>query len=179
MATAKKTAGTTAKAPRSPPTPQWTPAPAPPAAQPLPPMQPTPAGQSGMLKAGTVLLLVGAILHTVAAFFLILFSVFMIAIGGAFAEEEGAFVPAMIGIVYLVIGVVLALGSYFGFSAWRKAQRNELHGAWIHGLVSALLPPVQVITLLGAIFLLVCPEHDAQEKAKQAWGPPGHGLPPR
>lgn len=174
MATVKKTASTGSKPA---PAPQWSPAPSPPPAQPLPPMQPVPSGQSGMLKAGTVLLLVGAILHTVGAFFLILFSVFMIAIGGAFADEEGAFVPAMIGIVYLVIGVVLAVGSYFGFSAWRKAQRNELHSAWVHGLVSSLLPPVQVITLLGAIFLLVCPEHDAQERAKRAWSPPGYGMP--
>lgn len=125
-----------------------------------------------MLKAGTVLLLIGAILHVVVAFFLVVVSAFLLAMGGLEDEDTGeAIVPVFVGAIYLFLSVVLGVGGVFGFSAWRKAKANDLHRAWIHGLVSALLPPLQLVTLLGAIFVMVSPEHDLQEKAKQqGWG---------
>ena len=190
MATAAKktkSAKSPAKAPATPATPAWTAAP-PPKPQPaavatpttaaapyahaaqVPPAQPM---QSGMLKAGTILLLIGAIMHMIGAFFLIIFSVFMIGLGSAFEDDSGEVLfPVLFGLFYLLFGVVLAVGGFFGFSAWKQAKANQLHSAWIRGLVSSLLPPLQLITLLGAIFILVSPEHDAQERAKQQWGGP-------
>jgi hypothetical protein len=128
-----------------------------------------------MLKAGTILLLVGAILHLVAAVVVLLFALFFLFLGWTVGADDGAIVPVVMGILYFLGGVLLAAGGFFGMSAWKRATAGQLHRAWIHGLVASLLPTVQLVTLLGAIFILVSPEHDAQERASQApvgqaWG---------
>lgn len=126
--------------------------------------------QSGMLKAGTVLLLVGAILHAVGAFFLTAAGLLFLLIDKTFlGDGEATFPATFVGALYLFLGLVMVVGSFFGFSAWRQSQGGQLHSAWVRGLVASLLPPLQVVTLLGAIFVLVSPEHEAQEKARRGW----------
>ena len=122
MATTKKPAAPP-PAPAA-PAPAWT-APAPatpyPAYQAQPGAYSPPPVRSGMLKAGTILMLVGAILHAVGAFFLLVISLFMFGLGGALGAEEGGFVVgALVGGIYLGLGIVLAVGSWFGFSSWKR-----------------------------------------------------------
>lgn len=107
--------------------------------------------KSGLLEAGTILLLVGSILSTVGAAVLVLL---------------GAFVAWMTGswfvLVYVVMGVLLAFGAAFGFLSWKRAKRGDLRGAFAFGLTSSLLPPLQALTLVGAILVRVSPEGTAQ-----------------
>lgn len=133
------------------------------------PAQPLPAtGPSGMLKAGTIILLVGAILHAFGSFVLLLMGSLMLALGRSFlgGGRGGAFPFAIVGTLYLVLGVLLAAGAIVGFAAWGRAKAGDARGGWVRGLVASLLPPVQLVTLVGAILCLVSPEGEAQGRAR-------------
>lgn len=137
----------------------WTPAPTPPTWQ-------TPPQQSGLRKASTILLLVGAILSAVGAFLMLLFTILFSVVFSRIAAEAG---PGVGGFgfflwFYGAFGLLAAVGSALGFVAWRKAARDDLHGAFVWGLVGSLLPPLNVVSLLGAIFAKVCPEGEAQSR---------------
>lgn len=137
-------------------------------------------GPSGLLKAARILLLVGAILAAVGAFLVLAMS---LVLGAVFAEvedpaeEAGAPAGAIFGFLlgfYGLFGVLSLAGSACGFVAWRKAERGDLSPAFVWGLVASLLPPVNIILLLGAIFCKTCPEADAQARAAAGpgWTPP-------
>lgn len=119
---------------------------------------------SGMLKAGQILLLVGSILQAVGAGFLLIFAIFFSAILGAAADPSGAD-PRLTGVilasVYGIMGVLAGIGCIFGFLAHGRAKAGNLGGAFAFGLTASLLPPLQIVLLLGAIFCKVSPEASA------------------
>lgn len=121
------------------------------------------AEPSGLFKAGSILVLVGAILSAAGAFFLIIASVVLLALGSNIlgGETESTFPATVVGVVYLVLSLMMAVGSIFGFQGYKAAKRGDVHAGWVKGLVCALLPPLQAIPLIGAILLLVSPEHEA------------------
>jgi hypothetical protein len=122
-----------------------------------------------MLKAGTILLLVGSILDIAGAFFLVLVGTLMLALGRNFLGDGDASFPfAVIGALYLVLGVLLAAGALVGFGAWGRAKAGDARGGWVRGLVASLLPPIRLLTLVGAILCLVSPEGEAQGRARAA-----------
>lgn len=118
---------------------------------------------SGQAKAGRILLLIGAVLAAVGAAFLALAGLFLLAAGETFLGEEAeqSMAPTVIGAIYLVVAALVAVGCVFGFLAYGRAMRGDVHGAWVFGLVAALVPPVQLLALVGAILLLTSPEHEA------------------
>ncbi|MEK6974785.1 MAG: hypothetical protein AABY18_00420 [Candidatus Thermoplasmatota archaeon] len=65
-----------------------------------------------------------------------------------------------------MLGVFLGVGALFAFLAYGKAKRGDAHGAWVQGLVTSLLPPPQVVSLLGAIFCKVSHEGEAAARAR-------------
>ena len=123
-----------------------------------------------MRKASTILLLVGAILAAVGAFFMLFFTLFFSAIFSELSSESGApeGIPSMIFGFYGLFGLLGAAGSVCGFVAWRKASNGDLASAFVWGLVASLLPPLNIVMLLGAIFAKVCPEAEAQARAPAA-----------
>lgn len=123
------------------------------------------APESGMKKAGTILLLVGAIVSLVGVLFLVAILGLLRILTGNEGTDE---MFLGIGLVYGILALLMVASSILGFLAYGKARRGDLHGAWILGLVSSLLPPVQAITLIGAILCMVCPEHDAQQRGHAA-----------
>lgn len=102
-------------------------------------------------KAGEVLLLVGAILSAVGALFMVMLAVGMTALFAALGEPEGAW----ISILYGAFAVLMVGSAIFGFMGWNRARAGDLSGGFLFGLISSLLPPVQIIPLLGAIFCKV------------------------
>jgi uncharacterized membrane protein len=122
------------------------------------------AGPSGLLKAGKILLLVGAIVQVVGVFFVVMamtgLSLFLNGAG-----DDAGFPGPLFLLLYGGMGVLLLAGAILGFIGWRKAEHGDLHNAWILGLVGSLLPPVQVVMLIGAILVLVSPEHEARKAA--------------
>lgn len=123
------------------------------------------AEPSGLLKAGTILVLVGAILSAVGAFFLVIAGAAMLVLGANLlgGETESTFPAILVGIVYLVMGLMMVVGCIFGFQGYGAAKRGDVHGGWVKGLVCALLPPLQAVPLIGAILLLVSPEHESSK----------------
>jgi hypothetical protein len=112
------------------------------------------APPSGLLKAGTILLLVGAIVGAVVGFLMLVSG---LVLGFLLGE-------AFILVLYAGLGLLVGVGSAFTFLAWRRAQAGNLHGAFTFGLVGALLPPVQVLPLLGAVLVKASPEGEAAAK---------------
>lgn len=154
--------------------PQWA-APRPALASPPPQPPPAAPAQSGLLKAAVILLLVGAILYAAMAAFILgfalLFGVMFAALGAE--GEPGLLGGVVVGIIYGIWGLFAAAGAICGFIGWRKASRGDLDGGFLWGLVGSLLPPLNIVGMLGAIFLKACPEHEAQERARrQAWASP-------
>lgn len=123
------------------------------------------AEPSGLFKAGTILLLVGAIMQTVGAVLVIAMSVLAgfldRTLSGGDTNEL-----MVVTAIYFAIGVFLGAGALFAFLAYGKAKSGNAYGAWVQGLVASLLPPLQVISLLGAIFCLVSPEGEATKRAR-------------
>lgn len=118
---------------------------------------------SGLYKAGTILLLVGGIVQVVGALTTVLLGIFFLTLGGLSDVEP--FPITFMGPLYMGIGLVVAVGAVFAFIGWNKARANDPQGAWIMGLVGSLVPPLQLVTLLGAIFCRVSPEGEAARRA--------------
>ena len=127
---------------------------------------------SGLLNAGTILLLIGAIVQSVGAFFLLLYgTLFGTALRRAM-ERNGntnSFPATFLMIVFLCLGLLLAAGAVLAFLAHARARAGNANSAFVRGLIAALLPPVQIVTLIGAILCKASPE--AQGLSPQ--GPPG------
>ena len=104
---------------------------------------------STVLRVGAALLLAGAILS--------LFGIPMVALAGA----ATGFPPALLGAVALM----LLVGGIAGALAFSKAMRGDAAGAFLVGLVAAVLPPVQVVALAGAILCKASPEAGASAPA--------------
>ena len=134
-----------------------------------------PRAESGLLKAGKILLLVGSILSAVGAVMMIGMSFFMAAVFSEFAEgadpEAPGFPPTFFLVFYGGWGLLAAAGSVCGFLSWRKATAGDLSGGFGWGIAAGCLPPINVVALLGAIFVKVCPEAEARPAAP-AWQAP-------
>ncbi len=114
---------------------------------------------SGLFKAGKILLLVGAILQAVGALFLLLGSMGLGFLNGELEGQDDALI-VILRTVYTILGIVSAAGAVLGFLAYGKARAGDARRAFVLGLIGCLLPPVQLLGLLGAIFCKVSPEGD-------------------
>ena len=61
------------------------------------------------------------------------------------------------GFFYL-IGLVEIVGLIAGIYAYKAAERNDYHNAGILAIVSSVLPPLQLIMLVGGILCLISRE---------------------
>lgn len=61
------------------------------------------------------------------------------------------------GLFYLV-GLIQIAGLIAGIYAYKAAERNDYHNAGILAVVSSLLPPLQLIILVGGILCLASRE---------------------
>lgn len=103
--------------------------------------------QTDLAKPGAILLLVGAIVSAAGALLMI---GLLIGIQALLEALDGEAVG--ISWVYGIIGLLLAIGSALGFIGYRRANAGDLDGAFKFGLACALMPPLQILPLIGAIF---------------------------
>lgn len=116
--------------------------------------------QSGLLKAGRILVLIGAIMSALGA---VMLAGTAIGLGLLPTESDAdAAISMGISIMYGVFAIMLVAGSVLGFLSHRNVGAGRIHTAWIQGLVASLLPPLQVLLLVGAILVYVSPEHEAE-----------------
>ena len=150
--------------------------------------------RSGLGRAGEILLLVGGILRIVGGALMALIGIFFASLlGSVFASSRSSsgapppgWLPGFIAGFYVVIGIVVAAGGIVGIVGWKRAKNGDLGGAFVWGLVGSLLPPVDILLLLGAIFCKVS-EGQAPQAMPPPYGfqpvyppyPPPPGYPPR
>ncbi|MHB8633684.1 MAG: hypothetical protein ACYDBQ_06945 [Thermoplasmatota archaeon] len=121
--------------------------------------------KSGLAAASGILLLIGAILAAVGALFLLGFGILFAFVPSTVTMQAGSgpapFPFWIFGILYPIMGVLDGVGAILGFIAYGKTRRGEYAAAFVPGLVGAVIMPLNVISLLGAIFARVCPEAQA------------------
>lgn len=136
----------------------------------------TQRSKSGLAQAGEILLLVGAIMRTVGVLFMLVYMLIMVGLftsidgspgpGAMFDAFGGMFVTMMILIVVMMVASVPV-----GFVGWQKARSGAYRTGGILGIVASMLPPVDVILLLGGIFLMVSDEAKAEGETRDADDP--------
>jgi hypothetical protein len=115
-------------------------------------------GRSGLLRAGEILLLVGAFLQLAYAVLMLGFGVMVGWVRDAQAAGSVTPFPSWFVPLYFVLGALGLAGCVLTFLAYRAVGRGEPRHAFMLGLAGSLLPPVQVVPLLGAILCKVSPE---------------------
>ena len=68
------------------------------------------------------------------------------------------------GILALIAGIIGIVGIFYGIVAYRICSKGNFNKAGIYGIISSLLPPLDLIMLLGAILCLISKE---AKKAKR------------
>jgi len=141
--------------------------------------------RSGMAKAGEILLLVGGILRLVGAGFLILFGTVFASVIAAASQSSSSSRPppgwlgGFLGALYIGLGLLCAVSGILGLVGWKRAKANNWGSAFVFGLVGSLLPPVDILLLLGAIFCKVSPEGQAHPPQAPSMGSPPAWQPPQ
>lgn len=113
---------------------------------------------SGLFKAGEVLLLVGAIVSAASALLMVGLAIGFSALVAAFDDPDA---PTWVAWLYGILALIMVASTAFGFVGYGKARKGDPQGGFVFGLVASLLPPVQVIPLLGAILCRASPEGEA------------------
>ena len=104
--------------------------------------------KSNLLRAAEVLLVVGPVLQLCAAALILLLWF-----------GSGPWMWAFVAfLAYPAVALLAVAGAIVGFQANARASRGDLRGAFRRSLLSSMLPPVQLLTLVGAILLRICPE---------------------
>ena len=73
----------------------------------------------------------------------------------------GSFAPdfmAVFGIFYVILGIVMLVGSVIGIFAFKAASDHKFHNAAILGIVSSIIPPLNIFTIVGGILCLTSRE---------------------
>ncbi|MDI6811368.1 MAG: hypothetical protein QMD80_06830 [archaeon] len=58
----------------------------------------------------------------------------------------------------MILGLVKIVGVIVGIFAFKSTAKNEFHNAGILAIVSSLLPPLDLIMLIGGVLCLVSKE---------------------
>lgn len=112
-------------------------------------------------KIGKMLILVGIILEAVgiaAAFTIGLWAGGMMPWSGSMLGLNYGMMGGLFGGVMAVLGLIQLIGLIAGIYAYKAAQENDFQRAGILGIVSSVLPPFQLITLIGSILCLASRE---------------------
>ena len=82
--------------------------------------------------------------------------------GAAMGTYAAMFAPFGMGALWtgmIAVFIILALiGLFLVWKAFDRMAAKDFHGAAIFALISAFLPPLDIIVLIGAIILFVSPE---------------------
>ena len=110
---------------------------------------------SSEASVGRIFLLVGFIMGIIS-------SAVMLIVGGgmsAFLATSGETAPAMIiGVIYLVLGIILLVGTIITIFAYKAASNREFHQAGVLGIIGAIVGGLNIFSLVGAILCLVSKE---------------------
>lgn len=98
-------------------------------------------------RAGVTLLLIGAIVQLVVGLLVLVLGLYFSGLLGGTVNPD----RQVLAWVFIGVGALSLAGGEVGLRAFRAGRIGRLQDAWIRGLVASLLPPIALITLVGAI----------------------------
>jgi hypothetical protein len=118
-------------------------------------------GISTEAKVGKILILVAIVLGLLMVIVLSVAAAIIYSAGSISGFGASMTIPLLIIIPILVLKVI---GLIIGFFALSSTEKKDFNRAGILAIISSVLPPVDLIMLIGGIFCLVSREAN-QEKA--------------
>ncbi len=104
-------------------------------------------GLSMEAKIGKILIFIGIILGIITI------------IGISFVYPVFGFLfPSNIAYLALLVSVIRIIGIIIAIYAFFSAERGEFRNAGILAIISAFIPPLDIIILIGGILCLIAPE---------------------
>lgn len=105
-------------------------------------------------KIGKILVLIGIIIQVISIATVFAIGSGMMGYGYGMMNWSGV----SFGGLFFVIGLIEIAGVIAGIYAYKAAERGDFHNAGILAIVSSVLPPLQLIMLVGGILCLVSRE---------------------
>ncbi len=108
---------------------------------------------------GKLLILIGIILQVIAIASIFALSAFSPWMGGMMNWMMGwGMYGGAIGGAFSLIGLVQIAGLIAGIYAYREADRHNFNRAGYLAIVSSILPPLQIVMLIGGILIILSRE---------------------
>ncbi len=108
-------------------------------------------------KIGKILILIGIIIQVIS-----IAAVFTIGSGmmglGYGMMNWGGMMGSYFGGMFYALGLVQIIGLIVGVYAYKAAEKGDFHNAGILAIVASVIPPLQLIMLVGGILCLVSRE---------------------
>ncbi|MCU0631589.1 MAG: hypothetical protein MUC66_01270 [Methanolinea sp.] len=117
-------------------------------------------GISAEAKIGKILILVSIILGILLLLFIGVLGGIMYTAGTLFALNISLTIPLLILVPLFLVKVV---GLVMGFFALLATERRDFSRAGIFAIISCVLPPLDLVMLIGGIFFLVSREANEQK----------------
>jgi fatty acid desaturase len=98
---------------------------------------------------------IGKILILIAIIFAIIQLIAIAVIGSV---GFSFFLPAWVGGIVLIVALVKVVGIIIGIIAFRSAEDGDYKKAGILAIIASLIPPLDIIMIIGGIVCLIAPE---------------------
>lgn len=111
-------------------------------------------------KIGKILILIGIIIQVISIAAVFTIGSGMMGYSGIMNYGYGMmnWGGMSFGGFFYLVGLIEIVGLIAGIYAYKAAERNDYHNAGILAIVSSVLPPLQLIMLVGGILCLVSRE---------------------
>ncbi len=117
-------------------------------------------GISAEAKIGKILVLVSLILGILVLLFIGVLAAIMYGAGTFFALEISLTIPLLILVPLFVVKVI---GLVIGFLALNATENRDFSRAGIFAIISCVLPPLDIVMLIGGIFCLISREANEEK----------------
>lgn len=117
-------------------------------------------GISAEAKIGKILILVSLILGILMLLFLGVLGGIMYTAGSFFALNISLTIPLLILVPLFLVKII---GLIMGFFALQAAEYRNFSRAGIFAIISCVIPPLDLVMLIGGIFFLVSREANEQK----------------
>lgn len=108
---------------------------------------------------GKILILIGIIIQAIGIAAVFAIGSGMMGLGYNYGMMGwGGMMGYSFGGMFYALGLVQIIGLIVGIYAYNAAQENDFHRAGILAIVSSVIPPLQLIMLLGGIMCLLSRE---------------------
>ncbi len=114
-------------------------------------------------KVGKILILIGIIIQVISITAVFTIGSGMMGYSGMMSYgygmmNWGGMMGSAFGGLFFVIGLIEIAGLIAGIYAYKAAEQGDFHNAGILAIVASVLPPLQLIMLVGGILCLVSRE---------------------